>query len=109
VNRREALEAQPAVSLTVTTGSSIETVVLTRTAGPPGVASSETYTADLGTGMSPAETSADRHSGAGSEGSSLRPTLKSSGKPNTALDCALAKPQAHASLVPAIKAVADRM
>jgi hypothetical protein len=109
VNRREALEAQPAVSLTATTGSSIATVVLTLTAGPPGKASSETYTADRGTGMSPAETSADRHSGAGSDGSSLSATLKSSGRPRTALDCAFPKPHARASSTTATRATADKM
>jgi hypothetical protein len=79
------LEPQPALSLMVTKGSSMATVVLTRTIGPLEALSKETKTAERGTGMSPADTSAARHSGGDSDASNRRATLKSSGVPSTAL------------------------
>ena len=108
VNLRVARDAHPALSCTVTRGSSMATVVLTRNTGPLAAVSSATKTADRGTGISPTETSADRHSGAASAASRRRPTPKSSGKPSTALACALPKPHAQTPPGPASRATASK-
>lgn len=102
-------EVQPALICTVTRGSSTATRVLTRIAGTPPRASRAEDTADLGTGISPTVTSADTQSGKDSPASSLRPTLKSSGAPNTTLACALPKPQAQTGACTASKAAADKV
>ncbi len=62
--RRETCEAQPSVTLTATTGSSIRVVVVTRTLRRSGslVGSSVTRTASDGSLASPAVTSAATHS-----------------------------------------------
>jgi hypothetical protein len=99
----------PALSLIVTKGSSMAAVVLTLTAGPPEPLSSDTNTAERGNGVSPVDTSAARHSGGDSDASSRKGTLKSSGMPSTAVDCALPKPQAFASPNSIIRAAADRL
>lgn len=97
VKRRVTRDAHPALRFTDTRGSSIASVVLTRTEGAAEVASSRTDTADRGSGMSPTVTSAVKHSGGASPASNRSPTPKSRGTPRTALDCARPKPQARAS------------
>jgi hypothetical protein len=106
VNRRDTLASQPAVTFTVTTGSSILGSVRTTIVGTPPAVTKLAPTEPRGTGASPIQTSAETHSASRtSDGSSRRPTENSKGAPSVTVGCARAKPSAIASLTPNAAAI----